>query len=177
MYQFNTTIGPYFSCALDEAKTEETYQEYQNCLLRHFVDPFICNDPDSDTPTVDGCHGQVIEPPQSPGPDEQICSMRASSNVTLALISCCSGAGSNGTGIISFDSGCNVACISDSAEMQDCLAETLSNPTDGNAITCHTGESLQGSQDPAENSSQGSYAGLRIVLVGSAGLLALSLLL
>lgn len=177
LHQFNTTVGPLFSCALDEAKTEETYQEYQNCLLRHLVDPFKCNDPGPDTPTVDGCDGQVIEPPQSPGLDEQICSMRASSNATRALVSCCSGAGTNGTGIISLDSGCNVACISDSAEMQDCLSETLSNPTQGGAITCHTGKGLEGSQDSAENTSQSTYVGVQVMLVGGAGLLAVSLLL
>jgi hypothetical protein len=49
------------SCALDVAETDETYQEYQNCLLRHLVDPFKCNDPDPDSPTIDGCDGQIIE--------------------------------------------------------------------------------------------------------------------
>jgi len=177
LQQFDTDIGPYVSCALDDAETDETYQEYQNCLLRHLVDPFKCNDPDPDSPTIDGCGGQVIEPPLSPGSEEQICSLRAGPNVTLALISCCSGAGTNGTGIISFDSGCNVACISDSVEMQVCLAETLSNPTEGGAITCHTGDGLKETHNPAENISQSSYIGVQIVLVVGAELLALSLVL
>jgi hypothetical protein len=108
-----------------------------------------------------------------------MCSLRASQNATLALVSCCSGAGTNGTGIISFDSGCNVACISDSMEMQGCLSETLSNPTEGVAIICHTGDGLKETENPAENISQSSYVHVQVVLVAGAGagLLALSLVL
>lgn len=177
LHQFDTEIGPYVSCALDDGEAEEAYQEYQNCLVRHLVDPFKCNDPNPDSPTVDGCNGQVIEPPQSPGPDEQICSLRASANATRALISCCSGAGSNGTGIISHDSGCNVACISDSLDMQGCLSEKLSDPTEGGGITCYSGEDLDEGEDSAENTSKSSQIGAQIALAGGAGLLAVLYLL
>lgn len=176
LHQFDTGVGPYVSCAIDDTKGEEAYQEYQNCLLRHFVDPFKCNNPDPDSPTIDGCDGRVIEPPQSPESSEQICSLRASPNATRALISCCSGAGTNGTGVLSFDSGCNVACISDSADMQDCLSETLSNPREGGAITCYTGEGLEESQGSNENTSQSSNFGVQVMLVGGAGILVVSFL-
>jgi hypothetical protein len=178
LHQFETEIGPYVSCTLQDAEAKDAYQEYQNCLLRHFVEPFKCNDPDPDSPTVDACDGQVIEPPQVPGPDEQICSLRASPNATRAMISCCSGAGTNGTGITLFDSGCNIACASDSSDMQGCLSEKLNNPTEGGGVTCNSGDNVKEAQDSVDNNtSQSTHIGVQLALVGSASLLAVSVLL
>jgi hypothetical protein len=61
--------------------------------------------------------------------------------------------------------------------MQDCLSETLNNPREGGAITCYTGEGLEESQDPAEKTSQGSNFAVQIILVGGAGILAVSFFL
>jgi hypothetical protein len=61
--------------------------------------------------------------------------------------------------------------------MQDCLSETLSNPREGGAITCYTGEGLEENQGSKENTSQSSNFAVQNMLVGAAGILAFSFLL
>jgi hypothetical protein len=61
--------------------------------------------------------------------------------------------------------------------MQDCLSKTLSNSREGGAVTCYTGEDLEESQGPSDNTSQSSKFAVQIMLVGGAEIFAVSLLL
>lgn len=75
----------------------------------------------------DVCQGGTAAPPQDPGKGEQICATQATPNATRAMISCCSNAAANGTGLIPFDNGRNIACSSESTDGQfsKCLSDAF----------------------------------------------------
>lgn len=147
LHQFDTDIGPYVACSLPDTENEQAYRDYQVCLFRQLVQPFKCNDPDPDRITVDVCQGGSFEPPIQPGAGEQVCAMRASPNATRAFVSCCSGAGNNGTGLIPFDSACNVACVSDSADMESCIRGMGLANVAPEGLTCLDGEDVAQAQN------------------------------
>ncbi|TIA72588.1 hypothetical protein D6C76_06891 [Aureobasidium pullulans] len=172
---FNTTIGPYVSCNL-VSSDNEAYQKYQQCLLSNFVTPFKCNEfkcNDNDgLANSDVCQGGTAAPPQDPGKGEQMCATQATPNATRAMISCCSNAAANGTGLIPLDNGCNIACSSESTEGEflKCLTDAF-DPQIG--IVCSKQEDSKASNKDGDTSDayQGPLPGLGILGIGLLALL------
>ncbi|THX45032.1 hypothetical protein D6D11_07700 [Aureobasidium pullulans] len=121
---FNTKVGPYVSCNLDSSD-DEAYQRYQQCLLSNFVTPFKCNDNDG-LANSDVCQGGTAAPPQDPGK-------------------------ANGTGLIAFGNGCNIACSSESTdgEFLKCLSDAF-DPQIG--IVCSKQEDSKASNKDGDTS-------------------------
>ncbi|THX91648.1 hypothetical protein D6D08_02990 [Aureobasidium pullulans] len=121
---FNTTVGPYVSCNLDSSD-DKAYQNYQQCLLSNFVTPFKCNDNDG-LAKSDVCQGGTAAPPQDPGK-------------------------ANGTGLIAFGNGCNIACSSESTdgEFLKCLSDAF-DPQIG--IVCSKQEDSKASNKDGDTS-------------------------
>ncbi|THX05530.1 hypothetical protein D6D13_07123 [Aureobasidium pullulans] len=169
---FNTTVGPYVSCNLDSSD-DKAYQNYQQCLLSNFVTPFKCNDNDG-LANSDVCQGGTAAPPQEPGKGEQICATQATPNATRAMISCCSNAAANGTGLIPLDNGCNIACSSESTEGEflKCLTDAF-GPQIG--IVCSKQEDSKASNKNGDTSGacQGPLPSLSILGVALLALLAI----
>lgn len=191
LVEFGTNVGPYVTCRLSDADEEtdedhesERYRVFQTCLMGNYVENFKCNNPADSFSAFDGCDGQFDTPPREPGDDEQICGIRYSTNATRAFRECCSGSGPEGAGLIPFDQGCSVACVSNSADMRECMLDSELNPTDpslAGGISCRSGENLESedehedAQSPAQ--SPASRSNLVAAVFGSVALVTLGALL
>ncbi|KEQ82492.1 hypothetical protein M438DRAFT_277398 [Aureobasidium pullulans EXF-150] len=173
---FNTTIGPYASCALSDGNDPEAYQAFQRCMLLEYVTPFQCNNQDSWT--TDGTCLGIQEVPTTLAnvtSKQQSCSMITSPNATRAMAQCCNNY-NGGEGLFAFSQGsCNTGCVSNSTdnEFYDCLFDFIQKsqfPAIESGVVCT--ENNKDDREGAGVQTSPSISGiLTMLLVGSSILL------
>lgn len=139
LYFFNTTIGPFVSCAIANSNDTEAYQAFQRCLADKEVRNFRCNDPDLVVAPSCGYGIQTNPNDTSDWQHQQTCSLPMSVNATRAMKRCCSNY-NGGDGLLVYSEGCYIGCTSDSTNdtFHDCLGDNYDN-TEGYLCTINDG--------------------------------------
>ncbi|KAG9633229.1 hypothetical protein KCU95_g7874, partial [Aureobasidium melanogenum] len=155
LYYFNSSIGPFASCAIANSNDTEAYQALQRCLADKEVRNFKCNDPEvvvapncgikcTDPKVIlsPSC-GFGTQPPENKTidwPIQQRCSLPMSVNATRAMKKCCSNYDS-GDGLLVYSEGCYISCISDSTNgtFSSCLGRNYDTRTQAFVCTANDG--------------------------------------
>ncbi|KAI5246251.1 hypothetical protein E4T42_06449 [Aureobasidium subglaciale] len=84
---FNTTTGPYASCALVDSNDTEAYDSYQSCLAKEEIPYFKCNSQQNYSGISDGCGLGIETAPinNTDWPNQQTCSLPYSVNAARAF--------------------------------------------------------------------------------------------
>ncbi|KEQ70459.1 hypothetical protein M436DRAFT_53580 [Aureobasidium namibiae CBS 147.97] len=167
---FNTTIGPYASCALADSTNPDTYRAFQSCLADKEVAFFKCNSQEREN-TNDECGRGILPAPinNTDWPNMQICSLSASVNATRAMKNCCSNYDSD---FLVFKDGCQVGCVSNSTNgtFSDCITDTFK---DYQGVICTTNDGRENPNNSAGTRALPSLSGLFTILMLSSLMLML----
>lgn len=167
---FNTTIGPYASCALADSTNLEAYQAYQTCLADKEVSFFKCNNPDG-LETNRDCGTGISPAPinNTDWPNLQTCTLMASLNATRAMKTCCSNYDDT---FLVFADGCQVGCVSNSTNgtFSDCITDNFKNYQ---GVVCTINDGRENPNTSAGARALPSLSGLLTILVLSSSMLML----
>lgn len=163
---FNTTIGPYASCALADSTKPETYRAFKSCLADKEVAYFKCNSQDGED-TNDQCPLGFSAAPinNTDWPNMQTCSLKASVNATRAMKTCCSNYDDS---FLVFEDGCQIGCTSNSTNgtFADCITDTFK---DYQGVICTANDGRENPNTSAGARALPSLAGMfTILMLGSA---------
>jgi hypothetical protein len=164
---FNTTLGPYASCALAKGTDSETYQAFQTCLANKEVAYFKCNGQNGGKNNE--CASGISAAPlnNTDLANLQTCSMSASVNATRAMKNCCS---NYDDGLLVYADGCPIGCVSKSTDgaFLDCITSSFKNYT---GLLCTDNKAKSGTSAGARASP--SLAGIFTILVLGSSMLML----
>ncbi|KAI5199024.1 hypothetical protein E4T38_07253 [Aureobasidium subglaciale] len=170
---FNTTIGPYASCALVDSNDTEAYDSYQSCLAKEEIPYFKCNSQQNYGGISDGCGLGIGAAPinNTDWPNQQTCSLPYSVNATRAFKQCCSNY-NDGDGIVVYNGGCNVGCMSNSTNgtFSDCIRDDFRNHP---SYICTANDGRENTNTSAGTQMSPSVAGIFTAFLLGASMLTL----